>query len=223
MKNSTGIRFRRHTRLKRHDYRWCHPYFVTICVQGRQCIFGSVEAGEMLLSQRGLVARDSWLDIPNHHPHVELDSFIVMPNHVHGILLFVGDAPGMAPVVATPASRPSLATGPEAGSLGAVIGSYKSAVTRKINRLRPGAGAGLWQSNYYDHIIRNDWSHDRIREYIDSNPARWPSDEENPLGDGGDRLEEFLKLLVDSPLRGERDAGVATTENETGSTGQGHA
>ena len=131
-----------------------------------------------------------------------------MPNHTHGILLFVGDAP---PVVATPASRPSRATGPASGSLGAVVGSYKAAVSRTINKLRAGAGSGMWQANYYDHVIRHDHAHDRIRAYIESNPARWAKDEENPQGDGTDSLHAFIHTLDLSPLRGDRDAGVATT------------
>jgi hypothetical protein len=121
-------------------------------------------------------------------------------------------------VEATPASRRSLATGssargPTAGSLGAVIGSYKSGVSRTINRLRPGAGTNLWQPNYYDHIIRHDFARDRIREYIEANPQRWGRDTENPAGDGTDDLLAFIRSLGEiSPLRGERDAGVAPTE-----------
>jgi REP element-mobilizing transposase RayT len=161
-----------------------------------------------------MVARDCWLDIPDHHPHVELDAFVIMPNHTHGILLFVGDAPAQSSVEATPASRPSHATGPTRGSLGAVIGSYKSAVTRTINRLRPGAGSDLWQLNYYEHIIRNDHARDRIQDYIDSNPDRWVHDLENPNGDGTDDVVAFMRMLAeDSPLRGDRDAGVAPTRD----------
>jgi REP element-mobilizing transposase RayT len=158
-----------------------------------------------------IVARDCWLDIPNHHPHVELDAFVVMPNHAHGILLFVGDPP----IVATPASpRASRAHGPAPGSLAAVIGSYKSAVTRHINRLRPGAARGLWQDNYHEHVIRCDQARDRIREYIVSNPLRWARDAENPAGDGSDDVVMFTRSLIElddvRSLRG-GDAGVATT------------
>jgi REP element-mobilizing transposase RayT len=218
MSVSGDIQFRRHTRLRGFDYRQSFAYFVTICTRDRQCVFGTVANDAVSLTRRGMIARDCWLDIPNHHPHVELDEFIIMPNHVHGILLFVGDAPGMSSVVATPASRPSLATGPERGSLGAVIGSFKSAVTRTINRLLPGVGTALWQANYYDHILRNDHARDRVREYIQLNPQRWMQDAENPEGDGTDVLEVFLRSLDDSPLRGDRDAtsdrdaGVATTD-----------
>src|SRR5205814_459766 len=119
------------------------------------------------------------------------------------ILLFVGDPP----VGATPASPSVQPTGPNAGSLGAVIGSFKSAVTRSINRLRPGAAANLWQPNYYDHVIRNDHAHDRIRDYIDDNPYRWALDAENPFGVGTDDVIAFCRALAE-----EGDAGVAPTK-----------
>jgi len=223
MVDRDDIVFRRHIRPAGWDYRRCFAYFVTICVRNRECVFGDVVGAEMRLTRRGIVARDCWLDIPSHHAHVELDAFVIMPNHVHGILLFVGDAPGMGPflpVAATPASRRSLATassakGPAAGSLGAVIGSFKSAVTRTINRLRPGAGSQLWQPNYYDHIVRNDFARDRIREYVEANPQRWAQDVENPVGDGSDDVVTFVAELTKiSPLRGERDAGVAATPED---------
>ena len=207
-----GNRFRQHTRLPSFDYRSSHAYFVTICVRDRLCVFGEVADDAMKLSRRGVVARDCWLDIPRHHPHVTLDAFIVMPNHVHGVLLFEGDPP----VVATPASpltsipknyRP---TGPASGSLGAVIGSYKSAVTRTINRLRPGAATDLWQQNFYEHVIRNDYALNRIREYMGMNPERWARDRENPDGDGTDDTVAFIRSLDREDERG-GDAGVATT------------
>jgi REP element-mobilizing transposase RayT len=131
-----------------------------------------------------------------------------MPNHVHGILLFVGDSSNRATH-----KQSAFAIGPASGSLGAVIGSYKAAVTRNINRLRAGAGKELWQPNYYEHIIRNDCARQRIREYIETNPQRWQQDAENPDGDGSDVLQVFLESLEDSPLRGDRDAGVAATRD----------
>ena len=147
----------------------------------------------------------------------------MMPNHVHCVLRFEGDAPGMTglsglSVEATPASRSPRSgesRGPTPGSLGAVVGSYKSAVSRTINRLRPGAGSGLWQPNFYEHIIRTDHALDSIRDYILTNPQRWPHDVENPEGDGTDDVVAFLSELPmqnDLPLRGNRDAGVASTD-----------
>ena len=165
-----------------------------------------------------------WNDIPNHHPFVELDAFILMPNHVHGILLFVGNkeatqasqlhAPEriVAPSVAATPASPLLAHGPESHSLGAVIGSFKSAVSRNINRLRPGAATGLWLPNYYEHIIRHDHALDLIRNYIITNPERWDRDCENPQGDGTDDFNAFIPSVDIHPTHKEGDAGVAATE-----------
>jgi putative transposase len=208
---SNQLFLRRHTRLAGWNYRSSHAYFITICTRARECVFGSVTGDMVFFSQRGIIARDCWLDIPKHHGHVELDAMVVMPNHLHGILLFVADAPS---VVATPASPPS---GPQPGSLGAVIGSYKSAVSRTINRLRPGGARPLWQQNYHEHIIRTDRAMEQIRDYIEANPQRWVQDEENPDGDGTDNYSAFVKslLALEGPRdRREGDAGVAATKKD---------
>jgi REP element-mobilizing transposase RayT len=211
------LTFRKHLRVAGFDYRDNHAYFVTICTGSRACIFGSVVDGEVQLSQRGHVVHACWQDLPNHHAFVELDAFVVMPNHVHAVICFVGNDP----VAATPASRSprsgesSLPHGPVSRSLSAVVGSFKSSVSRNINRLRPGAAQSLWQPNFYEHVIRNDYAFDRIREYIVTNPSRWDHDSENPEGDGTDSHAAFIDRLtteVDSRLRRERDAGVAATE-----------
>src|SRR5688500_11418873 len=103
--------FRKHVRLRGFDYRANRAYFVTICTAGRACVFGEVIGSEMRLSRRGMVVQDCWQDIPNHHSDVELDALVIMPNHVHGILLFVGNEGGreatQALVAATPASPPA--------------------------------------------------------------------------------------------------------------------
>ena len=203
----TGNKYRKHLRVLGFDYRENCAYFVTICTGQRRCIFGEIVDAKLCPTQRALISAQCWLDIPNHHPFVELDAYIIMPNHLHGVLNFVAN-----PVAATPASPlVPKAHGPSSNSLGSVVGSFKSAVTRKINKLRPGTGTGIWQPNYYEHIIRNDSSLERIRDYIDANPARWNSDEENLNGNGKDRLMIFLDSLgqFDGP-RG--DAGVAATE-----------
>ena len=133
-------RLRKHVRLQGFDYRANRAYFVTICTGGRACVFGDIIANAMRLSRRGFVVEGCWKDIPAHHPHVELDAFVVMPNHVHGILAFVGGGGAEATqasqlrggsipgVAATPASP--LARGPAPRSLGAVVGSFKAAVSR---------------------------------------------------------------------------------------------
>jgi len=172
----------------------------------------------MQLSQRGVVVSQCLKDTERHHPQVKLDSFIVMPNHFHALIYIVENQ-----VDATPASRSpqggesrirnGTAKGPAAKSLGAVVGSVKSAISREINKLRPGAARTLWQENYHEHIVRNTEALDRIRNYILTNPSRWQSDQENPDNNGKDQIQEFLdQLTLNNPPRcDDRDAGVAST------------
>jgi putative transposase len=194
--------FRQHTRLRDFDYRSNHAYFVTLVTAGRECVFGSIADGVLRPSRRGLVVQQCWHDIPNHHPFVELDAFILMPNHLHGVVLFVGnDIAPDDPVAATPASPPRESCrigggrGPTPHSLGAVIGSFKAAVSRKINRIRAGAAAHLWQPSYYEHVVRDDGSLDAIRNYVVANPLRWMQDADNPDGDRTDDVRTFVRAL----------------------------
>jgi putative transposase len=184
---------RRSIRLDDYDYRGDGAYFVTICVGDRVCAFGSIVDAKLRATRRGLVAMECWHDIPNHRPYVELDQFVVMPNHVHGIFWIVGGlerATQVSPLQGTDV-RPKAAP----GSVGAIIGSYKAAVSRTVNRLRAGAANNLWQPNYYEHVIRTQKSLENIREYIFTNPQRWTSDRENPDGDGTDDVEAFIRSL----------------------------
>ena len=169
---------RRSTRLSRFDYARQGAYFVTLCTRNRACLFGDIQNGEMRLNETGELANKMWNEIPTHFPHVEIDASVIMPNHLHGVIVIPH-----APVGATHASP--LPSGPPKRSLGAIIGAYKSAVSRHANRLGLLSGLGLsrrsiWQRNYYDHVIRDDASLARIRQYIADNPFRWPEDPENP-------------------------------------------
>jgi REP element-mobilizing transposase RayT len=187
---------RRSLRLKGYDYAQAGAYFVTICTQGRVCLFGEVVDGAMRLNEFGEMVRGCWLAIPDHFPHVALDAFVIMPNHVHGIVWIVDattDAVGNvvgathASVRATHASPlPSLPQpllrprGPQRRSIGAVVGSFKSAAARCINAYRKTPGIPIWQRNYYEHVIRNEASLDGVRAYIVNNPLQWALDRENP-------------------------------------------
>jgi REP element-mobilizing transposase RayT len=180
---------RRSTRLKDYDYAQEGAYFVTICAQGRAHIFGEVVNGEMLVSPIGEVVQTCWDAIPVHFPHVELDAFVVMPNHLHGILVIaeyptrdVG-AQYIAPLQTAPQSmlhpQTTAAKGGVTpnnvarGSLGSIIRSFKAAVTRLVASQ---VETSIWQRNYHDHIIRNIAQLDHIRAYIAANPARWHLD-----------------------------------------------
>jgi REP element-mobilizing transposase RayT len=202
---------RQSIRLKDYDYAVGGAYFVTLCRAGRACVFGAVESGQLRPSRRGLVASEVWGSISAHRPNVMLDEFVVMPNHVHGILWITGpDAhatDASSPVGATRESPKRRPRGPDRNALGAIVGMYKAAVSREINRLRPGAADGLWQRNYYEHVIRTQEALERIREYIRLNPARWPHDRENPDGDGADDHELFLRSLYEVKAAAGSDEG----------------
>jgi putative transposase len=144
-----------------------------------------------------------WQRIPRHFPHVELDEWVVMPNHIHGIIAITdvgathstngASTAEAGSQYATPLSAkqatgnasplpasPQPPTGPPSGSLGAIVGNYKSVTARRINRIRHTPGVRVWQRNYHEHIIRNERVLNRIRQYIRDNPAHWAEDRENP-------------------------------------------
>jgi putative transposase len=171
---------RRSIRLATYDYARAGAYFVTIVTQGRQCIFGEVVNGEMKLNDAGRIARDCWMAVPNHFGLCTVDAYVVMPNHVHGIVVIGAGVQAEAPHVGATHASP-LRRGPGHHSLGAIVGSFKSAASRSINRLDPTRGASaVWQRNYFEHVIRDERSLQRIRDYIAANPARWADDPENP-------------------------------------------
>ena len=188
---------RKNHRLRGFDYRSNVAYFVTICTHDRRFAFGDILHGKLHPTRRGLIAGECWNDLPNHHPHVELDAFVVMPNHVHGILCFVGATPALSATAEL-----------QSHSLGTVIGSYKSAVTRRINQLRPQSADNLWQRGYYDRVSRNDCSYETIWQYVDDNPRCWDEDEHNPQATRPREMIRWLETLT-APAG---DAGVAPTK-----------
>ena len=154
---------------------------MTIRVRATNHLFGEVVAGRMRLSSAGRVASQCWRDIPKHVPTVTLDTFVVMPDHVHGIVV-IGKSSDQRNVGAQHAaplplrarlSVTSRDSTPASGSLGAIVRSFKSATTRRINELRHRPGEPVWQRNYYDRVIRSDDELYRARRYILTNPDRW--------------------------------------------------
>jgi REP element-mobilizing transposase RayT len=128
-------------------------------------------------SRIGRIVEEAWLDIPNHHTHITLDALVLMPNHIHGVLL-IGDAGRTGAAGRAPTLNAFVPA--RSGSLSAIVRSFKSGSTRAVNLLRNSPGAPLWQRNYYEHIIRNDENLSAIRQYIADNPVQWALDEENP-------------------------------------------
>ena len=179
---------RRSIRLKGHDYTQAGAYFITICTHDRACLFGQVVDDAMEMSDYGRIVEEEWLRSSEVRLEIRLhaDEFVVMPNHVHGIVWIVDTGRGdrlVAPTEFITQTRPGTAAranGPAPSSLGAFVAGFKAATTKRINQRRNTPGMRVWQRNYYEHIVRNDQSLALIRQYIIENPMRWARDPENP-------------------------------------------
>lgn len=172
-----NIHHRRSIRLRGYDYTQNGAYFVTICAHERRPMFGRVVNGAMVVNEWGRVVQACWDEIPAHFRHVELDAFVVMPNHVHGIIVIANDGGrcrGVACHAPTTVKREFSKPIPE--SLPTIVGAFKSAATKHINRLLNLPDRPIWQRNYYEHIIRNEKSLNQIRAYIANNPGKWAED-----------------------------------------------
>ena len=154
---------RQSIRLKGFDYRQPGAYFVSICVDDRECLFGQVMGNSMQVNEAGSIVRSIWESLPSRFSAVALDAFVVMPNHVHGIVILREGS-----------------TTPPGPSLGGVIRVFKSISAIQVNRLLQREGRPLWQRNYYERVVRDVGSLSRIQQYIQDNPARWDVDPENP-------------------------------------------
>ena len=138
---------RKSPRVPNFDYASPNYYFVTICTYGKTCILGNAPK----LSTLGQIVANCIVKIPEHFPHVTVDKWVVMPNHIHAILILRGNS-----------------------NLSTIIGQFKSAATKQIHQIRP--DLTIWQSSYHDHIIRNETDYQRIWSYIDNNPLKWAED-----------------------------------------------
>jgi len=173
-------------RLKNWDYSSPGAYFITICTKKREEYLGHIFDGKMILSHSGKIAHTIWHEIPKHFQNATLDAFVVMPDHIHGIIIINVICRDVASVCRDVAcnvptnnvntnanANPMSIISPKPGSLSTIIRSYKSAVTRICNnKSLPFA----WQARFYDHIIRNNISMERIRQYIQNNPVRWKAE-----------------------------------------------
>jgi putative transposase len=182
------LHHRRSIRLQGYDYWQAGAYFVTVCVQERECLFGEVEDGTVRLNYYGQIAMAYWNAIPHRFVNAGLDAFVIMPNHLHGILVLadgVGAKNSQRKVNPTESrdsanSSPLLPRGTIPGSLGAIVQNFKLISARKINRMRGTPGQKVWQRDFYDRILRNEDELFHAREYIALNPARWEEDEHYP-------------------------------------------
>lgn len=175
---------RQSLRLQGYDYSSPGFYFITICAQNMEHIFGDVIGGKIRLNECGEIANNEWVKTESIRDNVRLDAFVVMPNHIHGIIEILVKNPNIGANRDSPLrykngiNNSFYKTKFESPSnnLGAIIRGYKSAVTKQINQVRQTHGQKLWQRNYYDHIIRNEESLFHIREYIKHNPMNWNKD-----------------------------------------------
>ena len=187
------------TRSQNWNYRWNAAYFVTnFCTQGRECFLGEVVNGKMKLSGIGIIADILWHEIKNHAPNIELGEFVVMPNHVHGVLILNGNGNNddnndnvettHALSLQSQQSQQSEQSQQQTigqkrfqnqgkNTLSSIIGSYKSAVSKHAHRL---GFDFAWQSRFHDHIIRDEQSYQNISEYIINNPLKWNDDKFYP-------------------------------------------
>ncbi len=186
--NSDQRSRRNSLRLRGYDYGSSGVYFVTLCLRDRLCLLGKVAQDQMRLNRFGLTVAECWERLPLRYPHVELDEWIVMPNHLHGIIAICEDAGGSRPAPTSPdAGAPDV--GARVKLLGQLLGAFKTTSARRINQMRGTPGASVWQRNYFDHIVRTDQELERIRSYIAENPAKWSTDRENPAAGN---IEDFL-------------------------------
>ncbi len=193
-------------RLKGYDYSKPGYYFVTVCTQNKKCLFGDIRNRQMVLNSTSRVVEKVWNELPEHYQHVELDAFVIMPNHVHGIIILrpepiveaglkpacMVDSDSRAHSIVREGFKPVGKTKSIVGAgfkpaptakrhaLPEIVRALKTFSARRINEIRNTPGVKLWQRNYYEHIVRNENELNEIRKYIQENPLKWETDKENP-------------------------------------------
>ena len=207
MKYDPEKHHRRSIRLPGYDYSQSGFYFVTICCYQRQCLFGDIVDRAMRLNRYGEIVEKEWMRSSEIRKEIELDKYVVMPNHFHGIVIItqnnisinsknVGtNGPSGSTVCSSRGTLPtqlfhrsplpqslnqSIIPSMKPKSLSSLIAGFKSSVTKQINLIRNAPGTAVWQRNYYEHIIRNEQSLNKIREYIVNNPLSWQNDQLHP-------------------------------------------
>ena len=195
---------RKSPRLSGYDYSEQGAYFVTICIQSRLCLFGEILNGKMRLNEAGRMVKKWWDKLESNSPAIKLDVFVIMPNHFHGIIFITED---------TASRSPTLKQGAHMGApLQKIIQWFKTISTNeymhgvKEHGWKPFKGH-LWQRSFYEHVIRDEKSLSRIREYIIRNPQRWELDRENPQAKGRDEFDRWLATFTARPIQANRRGG----------------
>ena len=193
MKYNPEIHHRRSIRLQGYDYSQPGAYFVTVCTYQKQCWFGEIHHGQMLLNQIGNIVVREWLKTSQIRPNFKLDEWVVMPNHLHGIIWTMeSKTKAIAPKNGDKTNTDKKKLNRPSNSLESAIGGFKASVTKQINQFRHNTVIPIWQRNYYESIIRDEKALNLIREYIQHNPARWQEDPDNPQ-----HHPDFSKCLLD--------------------------
>lgn len=199
---------RKSIRLKGYDYSQAGLYFVTICTQNRAHLFGNIKNGEMILNDAGKMVETEWMKLTDRYKNIQLHEYVVMPNHFHAIFQIVGATLAVAPDMGQPPTTvgatlgvdpdngqpqgiaPTPGIAPTGKRLGDMVGAFKSITT--VNYIRhiktndwPRFYGKLWQRNYWEHIIRNEFAYNRISQYIINNPLKWENDK---LNNGGGNI-----------------------------------
>jgi len=167
---------RRSIRLQEYDYSQVGAYFITLCTQNKACLFGKIAEGAMHLNRIGLIVAEEWMRCAVIRQEIELDEWVVMPNHIHGIVIINHAMRTTSRSPLQDAAKPGLVP----KSLGSLVGGFKAATTKRINEIRHTPGIPVWQRNYYEHVIRNEDELSSICQYIEENPLKWEMDRENP-------------------------------------------
>jgi putative transposase len=184
-------RHRRSIRLKDFDYTGGALYFLTICTDKRRCIFGRVEDGQTRPNVLGRIVEDEWTRSFELRRHIDLDAYVIMPNHLHAIAALFDQGARSAPL-----RGKRLRDGMQAKSLASLVAGFKAAVTKRAAATLPRLRMPIWQRNYYEHVVRNERDLERIRSYVEANPARWEEDGYHPRF-----LAEATEGARSAPLR----------------------
>ncbi|MBC8415864.1 MAG: transposase [Candidatus Cloacimonetes bacterium] len=175
-------------RLNNYNYSWAGAYFITICSYKKESLFGKISDHSMQLNNFGNILQGCWNQIPWKYKNIKLGNFVIMPNHIHGIIWIVGaihESPDIYRTIhESPYKNGVIRELPLRGErrkmlLSKIIGRFKMNSSKLINNIRNSAGSHIWQRGYYDHIIRNDEDLNNIKQYIQNNPQNWDKDKNN--------------------------------------------
>ena len=182
MLDGSHLPSRKSIRLRGYSYDQAGAYFVTVVTRGRMTLLGDVIDGEMRLNDTGRMISQLWEWLETRYPYVRLDEYVVMPNHLHGVIALGDLDAGGSRTAPTHGRNSRRVNSAPRKSLGKLVGAFKTVTTKQANLAKDTPGQVLWQRNCYERIIRDDEEWNRIREYIANNPLKWEDDSENPAG-----------------------------------------